>query len=72
MTLKDLGGYFRSNDVSRWRKAVALVAVAYTVLPVDAVPDVIPILGWLDDVGVLTLAATWLWRDVARHKRLTA
>jgi uncharacterized membrane protein YkvA (DUF1232 family) len=35
-------------------KAVALLAVLYVISPVDLVPDVLPILGWLDD-GVMAL-----------------
>lgn len=35
-------------------KLVALLAAVYIISPVDLVPDVIPILGWLDD-GVITL-----------------
>lgn len=36
--------------------ATGLSAVAYAVSPIDAVPDVIPVVGWLDDLGVLGLA----------------
>ena len=32
-----------------------LAAIIYVLSPIDFVPDVIPILGWLDDVGVLGL-----------------
>jgi uncharacterized membrane protein YkvA (DUF1232 family) len=35
-------------------KLVALLAVVYIISPVDLIPDVIPILGWIDD-GVITL-----------------
>lgn len=35
-------------------KIVALLAAVYIISPVDLVPDVIPILGWIDD-GVITL-----------------
>ncbi|MFT4268336.1 MAG: YkvA family protein [Xenophilus sp.] len=35
-------------------KLTALAAVLYVLSPVDLVPDVIPVLGWLDD-GVVAL-----------------
>ena len=35
-------------------KLVALLAAVYIISPVDLVPDVIPILGWLDD-GVVSI-----------------
>ncbi len=30
-------------------------ALLYTFWPADAMPDVIPVIGWLDDIGLLTL-----------------
>ena len=35
-------------------KIVALLAAVYIISPVDLVPDVIPILGWIDD-GVVSI-----------------
>jgi uncharacterized membrane protein YkvA (DUF1232 family) len=35
-------------------KLVALLAAVYVISPVDLVPDVLPILGWLDD-GVISI-----------------
>lgn len=32
---------------------IAIAIIAYFVLPVDVIPDIIPFLGWLDDVIVL-------------------
>jgi uncharacterized membrane protein YkvA (DUF1232 family) len=42
----------------RYRWAVILASLAYLVSPVDFSPDVIPILGWVDDGVVATLLAT--------------
>jgi uncharacterized membrane protein YkvA (DUF1232 family) len=44
-------------------KATLVGAIAYFVLPVDAIPDVLPILGFTDDAAVLTTAL----RLVASH-----
>lgn len=65
----EVGQYLASPTVSRWRKLAGVAAVLYVLLPADAVPDVIPMLGWLDDLGVLAATAWWLLRDVRRHAR---
>lgn len=44
-------------------KATLVGAIAYFVLPIDAIPDVMPILGFTDDAAVLTTAL----RLVASH-----
>ena len=67
MKLQDVGRYFRDRQVSVARKGLALFAVAYAVMPFDAIPDVIPVLGWLDDIGVVAAITAFLWRDVKRH-----
>lgn len=60
--------YMRDPRVPLWRKFAGLFAVIYFVSPVDALPDVVPILGWLDDVGVLSAAAFFMVREVRRHQ----
>ncbi len=37
-------------------KATIIGALGYLVCPLDLVPDIIPVLGWTDDAGALTLA----------------
>jgi uncharacterized membrane protein YkvA (DUF1232 family) len=59
-------GYFRCKQVPIWRKLLGLGALAYVVLPFDAVPDVLPLVGWLDDVGVVGAVAAFVLRDVRR------
>jgi uncharacterized membrane protein YkvA (DUF1232 family) len=63
---RKLVGYFRSNQVPTWRKLLGLGALAYVVLPFDAVPGVVPLVGWLDDLGVVGAVATFVLRDVRR------
>ena len=67
MTLRQVKAYFRDGRVSLARKSLALLAVAYGVMPLDAVPDMIPLFGWLDDAGVLAAVTAFIWRDVKRH-----
>jgi uncharacterized membrane protein YkvA (DUF1232 family) len=54
-------------------KATLVGAIAYFVLPIDALPDVIPVLGFTDDAAVLAAAINLvaahilpLHRDAAR------
>jgi uncharacterized membrane protein YkvA (DUF1232 family) len=46
----------RDPAVPRWGKWAILLAVIYAVMPLDAIPDFLPVLGWLDDLGIVTLA----------------
>lgn len=59
--------YLRDPRVPRWRKLAGLFAVLYFVLPTDVLPDILPVLGWMDDVGVLSAAALFTLREVQRH-----
>jgi uncharacterized membrane protein YkvA (DUF1232 family) len=55
-------------------KATLVGAIAYFVLPVDAIPDVLPVLGFTDDAAVLAIAINLVaghilpvHRDAARN-----
>jgi uncharacterized membrane protein YkvA (DUF1232 family) len=37
-------------------KATLVGAIAYFILPIDAIPDVMPVLGFTDDAAVLAIA----------------
>ena len=43
---------------AKWKRAIiALLAILYVISPLDLIPDFIPVIGWLDDLGVLVWAA---------------
>lgn len=44
-------------------RMLALAALAYTVLPIDLIPDTIPVLGKVDDFGLVAIAVVRLVRD---------
>ncbi|RKH63001.1 YkvA family protein [Corallococcus aberystwythensis] len=60
--------YVRDPKVATWRKLSGLLAVLYFVSPVDAIPDFIPLIGWLDDLGVVSAAAFFMVREVQRWR----
>jgi uncharacterized membrane protein YkvA (DUF1232 family) len=44
---------FNRKDTPRWAKHIIFGAFAYLLSPVDAIPDLTPIIGYTDDIGVL-------------------
>lgn len=54
--------YYAASDADTpiWAKTVIYGALGYFISPADAIPDVIPVAGYSDDLGVLcaALAAT--------------
>lgn len=48
-TLKD-------SDTPKWAKATITGALGYFIVPIDAIPDITPVVGYADDIGVLALA----------------
>ncbi len=66
---------FRRSDTPKWAKNIILGVLGYLLSPIDAIPDLSPILGYTDDLGVLgfglvTVAAyiNQEVRDKARKK----
>jgi uncharacterized membrane protein YkvA (DUF1232 family) len=52
---------FIADKNTNWKPKVGVVlAVLYLIWPIDLIPDLIPIFGWLDDIGITALAALYL------------
>ena len=54
----------RDPRVSKLDKGLVVAALAYAAMPADAIPDVIPFLGELDDVVVVAVALARLINNV--------
>jgi uncharacterized membrane protein YkvA (DUF1232 family) len=48
----------RDPATSRRVKLILLGAIAYFVMPVDGIPDILPVLGFTDDAAVIAAALT--------------
>ena len=44
---------FKRKETPAWARNIILGALGYFIAPIDALPDLTPILGFTDDVGVL-------------------
>ena len=51
---------FRHPTTPWWAKGLVILILLYGISPVDLVPDVVPLLGWFDDVTLL-LVLLWGW-----------
>lgn len=59
---------FLRHPATGWTPRIAaLLTLLYVVSPVDAITDVLPVIGWLDDLGVVTLILGWLASQAAEH-----
>lgn len=47
-----LWGYLTSGKVTAFDKTILIAGLLYIISPIDLIPDAIPVVGWLDDLGV--------------------
>lgn len=59
----------QDRDTPRWAKGVIMGALAYFVWPLDTVPDWLPGIGLVDDLGVLATALTTILMHVKPDHR---
>ena len=56
--------YMRDPMVSWHRKAIVVTALIYFISPIDAIPDIAPLVGYLDDLGVITAVLKFLGHEL--------
>ena len=57
-------------SLSKKNKLLIMGTLAYIVLPIDIIPDFIPVIGWLDDVFILTYTLNSLHEEIAMYKAM--
>lgn len=60
-----LAGRYKMNT---WNMSIIAATILYVVSPVDAIPDLIPVLGWLDDVTIVGYAISKLTTEMKRYR----
>jgi len=68
---KQLYQFFISSDITALQKALVAVALIYIIFPLDLIPDYIPIVGWLDDLGIAGFALNYIFSQMNRVDELT-
>ena len=56
--------YMTSSLVSWHRKAIVIAGLIYFISPIDTIPDIAPLIGYLDDLGVITALLKFLGSEL--------
>ncbi len=59
-----LYNYIKDDKVAWYRKAIVIGALLYFIIPVDAIPDLSPLVGYLDDLGVITAVIKYMGSEI--------
>ena len=62
----------KKPETPAWAKAAIFGALGYFIMPLDAVPDIVPGLGYVDDLGVLAFAFATVARFIDDDVRARA
>ncbi|MCI0448328.1 MAG: DUF1232 domain-containing protein [Chlorobi bacterium] len=65
--LKALKNYMLDKDIKWYRKSVVVAALLYFIAPVDAMPDFAPLIGFLDDIGVIAWTIKFLGDEIRSY-----
>lgn len=62
--LKALKNYMLDRNVKWYKKSVVVAALVYFIAPLDAMPDFAPLVGYLDDMGVIAWTIKFLGSEL--------
>lgn len=56
--------YLVDGRVSWHRKAIVAAALVYFIVPIDSIPDLAPLFGYMDDLGVIMATLKFLGSEL--------
>lgn len=59
-----LYSYMTDERVAWYRKSIVVGALIYFISPIDTIPDLAPLFGYLDDLGVITAVLKYLGSEL--------
>lgn len=68
--VSDLLALFRymADPLVHWgKKVVVVAALLYFIFPIDSIPDLLPVVGFLDDIGVVAAAVKFMAGELERY-----
>lgn len=67
-----LYNYLKDDSVKWYRKLIVVSALLYFIAPIDTVPDLAPLVGYLDDFGVIAAAIKYIGSEIKPYYRYQA
>lgn len=58
--------------IGKLNLGIIVATVVYVISPLDAIPDVVPVLGWVDDVAIIGYALNRLKSEVIKYQKWLA
>lgn len=58
--------------IGKLNLGIIVATVVYVISPLDAIPDLVPILGWVDDVAIIGYALGRLKSEVIKYQKWVA
>ena len=69
LLLRMVKDYWAGNfDIKTKDLAIMAGAIIYVISPLDAIPDIIPVLGWVDDIAIVGIAIKSLSDVIGTYK----
>ena len=62
--LRALYSYMLDPRVAWYRKSIVVGALVYFITPLDTIPDLAPLFGYLDDLGVITATLKYMGSEL--------
>jgi uncharacterized membrane protein YkvA (DUF1232 family) len=57
--------YYMKDPLVSWhRKAIVVMGLIYFISPIDTIPDIAPLIGYLDDLGVISALIKFLGSEL--------
>ncbi len=64
--------YMKDDSVNWYRKLIVVAALVYFISPIDTIPDFAPLVGYLDDLGVIMAAIKYIGTEIKPYYRVPA
>lgn len=56
--------YFMDENVAWQKKTIVVAALLYFISPLDTIPDIAPLVGYLDDLGVILAVTKFMSKEL--------